>query len=91
MATFDAEEEIAHPFHAVGDWRLWLQWGTQYEDGEAPKSGYRFVWKYPPNDTTLSRGPTLIPSVRDMELLIAAARQQGWGERGGPLSPLSSI
>jgi hypothetical protein len=79
MANFESEQELAHPYHPATGPQLWLQWGKYVYDDGKEEYGYRFIWTRS-DGSIQSRGPARIPSLRDVELLIAAARQQGWGD-----------
>ena len=48
-----------------------------YENGEL-EEGYRFIWR---RDGRLlpHRGQARIPSMRDLEKLVAQAKRAGWG------------
>jgi hypothetical protein len=73
--------EIVHPQHPTNDWHLCLQWGRyQYDNGNEPESGYRFVWRRPNGSLQPARGQARIPSLSDAELLIRLARAAGWGD-----------
>jgi hypothetical protein len=84
--------EVVHPDHSPNGWRLWLQWGRyQYDNGNEPENGYRFIWRHPPTqeqqqqgrDGSLqpARGQARIPSLSDAELLMRLAREAGWGDQ----------
>jgi hypothetical protein len=79
MAHFEIEHEAIHPYHPEGDFRLCLQWGRYvYDDGSEPEEGYRFIWRR--RDGSIQpRGPARIPALADIDVLVAMARQQGWG------------
>ena len=69
---------------APDDWTLWLQWGRYLYDDEAGTMnyGYRFIWKRPQSQggsLQAARGQARIPSMTEMEQLIAKAKQLGWG------------
>ena len=74
--------EIVHPEHPTNDWHLCLQWGRyQYDNGDEPETGYRFVWRRPDGSLQPARGQVRIPSLSDAELLIRLAREAGWGDQ----------
>jgi hypothetical protein len=83
--------EIVHPQHPRRDWHLCLQWGRyQYDNGDEPQNGYRFIWRQPATQEQKkqgrggslqpARGQARIPSLSDAELLIRLAREAGWGD-----------
>jgi len=76
--------EVAHPDHATDDWHLCLQWVRyQYDTGQEPENGYRFIWRRPNSSLQAARGQARIPSLSDAELLIRLARESGWGNEEG--------
>ena len=87
--------EVVHPEHRPDGWRLCLQWGRyQYDNGDEPQNGYRFISATPANpreqqqqgrDGSLqpARGQARIPSLSDADLLIRLAREAGWGDENG--------
>jgi hypothetical protein len=76
--------EVAHPDHATDDWHLYLQWVRyQYDTGQEPENGYRFIWRRPDGSLQAARGQARIPSLDDAELLIRLAREAGWGSEQG--------
>jgi hypothetical protein len=68
-------------------WTFWFQWCRyQYDRGEEPQYGYRFIWRRPDDDgggLQPARGQARIPSVAVIEQLIAKARKAGWGFYNG--------
>jgi hypothetical protein len=74
--------EIIHPDHRLDGWHLCLQWARyQYDNGDEPEHGYRFVWRRPDRSLQPARGQARIPSLSDAELLIRLARDAGWGDQ----------
>lgn len=68
--------EVGSDWKAPG-WRLWLQWCEyHYANSSHDQRGYRFVWKRP--DGTIQ--PARLPSLAEIERLIAKAREAGWGD-----------
>jgi hypothetical protein len=78
MSWFDSKNEISHPQHPLGDWRLCFQWGDYVHDDKSRESGYRFIWRRPNN--SIQARPARLPSIADIELLTKAAREGGWGD-----------
>jgi hypothetical protein len=72
--------QIAHPEHAPHDWRLCLQHVRyQYDTGEKPEDGFRFIWRRPDGSLQPARGQARIPSLQDADLLIRLACEADWG------------
>jgi hypothetical protein len=83
-ATFAILHEVFHDHGQTGH-RLCFQWGhLMYPDG-SHESGYRFVWRHPPNSTTgkrnlqSARAQSRIPSIWVIRKLLSAAEAAGWG------------
>lgn len=72
------QEEVIHPEHAEGDWRLCLQ-KVIYGDGDENLGGYRFIWRRPDGSLQAARGQARIPTLEDAEILFLLARRNGWG------------
>lgn len=82
MARFASDHEVIHPDHPEGDYRLCFQWGRLIHDDKSVQTGYRFIWRRP-NGSIQARGPARIPSLKDIDVLVSLARQQGWAEKQG--------
>ncbi len=64
------------------DWTLWFQWCRYFYDDGDMQHGYRFIWKRPQADggsLQAARGQARIPSVDQLEKLVAKAKASGWG------------
>lgn len=64
------------------DWTLWFQWCRYFYDDGQMQHGYRFIWKRPQADggsLQAARGQARIPSVAQLEELVAKAKADGWG------------
>ena len=72
MAHFKAEREVAHPRHHRGNFRLCLQWGKLVLNDGSIELGYRFIWRRP--DNSIQSRPANIPSLADVDALVALAR-----------------
>ncbi len=85
MAThFVILNEVMHPRYPRTDWHLCLQWGRwQYDNGDEPAEGFRFIWRTPKGKLQPARGQARIPAKDDAELLFRLASQAGWGDRKG--------
>ena len=91
MARVHVIEEVCHEDDPLpDDWTLWLQWGLYIYDNVEPQHGYRIIYKYPPNakkggarDLAPTRGQARIPTLAQLETLIAKARAAGWGAFDG--------
>ena len=75
--------ETSHD-HPEG-WRLCFQWGRYlYDVGEEGDKdmeyGYRFIWRKPNGNLQPGRAQARIPSIQILEELIAAAKNEGWGD-----------
>jgi hypothetical protein len=74
--------EVVHP--AYTDWHLCLQWVRyQYDNGDDPQHGYRFIWRRPDGSLQAARGQARIPSRAHAELLFRLATSAGWGDEEG--------
>jgi hypothetical protein len=63
----------------AADWQLNFQWCRYcHADGTA-ELGYRFIWTDAQGKLKPQRGQARIPSMRDLESLLAKAKQEGWG------------
>ena len=64
------------------DWSLWLQWCRYLYDDDAGSMdyGYRYIWKRPGGALQAARGQARVPSMAEMEQLIAKAKAEGWGD-----------
>ena len=62
-------------------WKLWFQWCcfNHYDEGWT-QYGYRFIWRRPNGHLQPARGQARIPSMAEIEGLIANARAEGWGD-----------
>lgn len=78
MARFFAKHEVVHPGHRRRGPKLALQWGRYVYDSGSEQHGYRFIWRRP-DGSIQARGPARIPALADIDVLVAIARQQGWG------------
>jgi hypothetical protein len=73
--------EAMHPEHPVGGWRLCLHWARyQYDNGNDPECGYRFMWRREDGTLQAARGQARIPSRADADLLFKMADDAGWGQ-----------
>jgi hypothetical protein len=82
MATFQILDEIPHPHHPPGGWRLWFQLVRLYGAGDdGPQDGVRFNWR--DDNGRQSSRPCRVDSVADMLLLISLGLAKGWGTTDG--------
>jgi hypothetical protein len=84
MARVQVINEAPKPEQRPKDWVLHLQWCRYlYDDGNM-EYGYRFIWRRPESGALQpARGQARIPTLKDAETLIAAARSEGWGNYTG--------
>ncbi len=75
-------KEVSKQFPG-GDWTLCLQWCLYVYDGGTSEHGYRFIWRRSDGSLQAARGQARLPSVKDIDELIAAAREEGWDEYQG--------
>ena len=66
-----------------GDWRLCFQWCLYVYDNGTSEHGYRFIWRKENGNLQGARGQARIPSVRDIDDLVAKARVEGWANYDG--------
>jgi hypothetical protein len=93
MATSTSFTVLREVFHEHGNtgWRLCFQYGVLvFGDDGTHETGYRFVWRRPPNAVgkrTLqsARAQARIPSVWIIRKLISAAEAAGWGSHDADL------
>jgi hypothetical protein len=72
--------ETIHPEYPAGGWQLCLQRVRyQYDMGDDPEEGFRFIWRREDGSLQAARGQARIPSLAYAELLIHRAREEGWG------------
>ena len=72
-------DEVGADWTTDGGWRLWLQW-CEYRYSDAPSQmGYRFIWRRPNGSLQPGRGQARLPSLTEIEKLLAKARAAGWG------------
>ena len=84
MARVHVVEEVKLEKPQYGGWVLCLQWGRYlYDDGNM-ELGFRFIWRRPQSGALQpARGQARIPTLEDAEVLIAMARNEGWGNNVG--------
>lgn len=82
QTRFQIDYQVAHPGHPLPGPALCLQWGRyHYADG-TKQEGYRFIWTRD-DGSIQARGPARIPSLAEIDVLTALAKQQGWGGHNG--------
>ena len=60
---------------------LCFQWCQYVYDDGTSEHGYRFIWRNEGRQMA-HRGQARIPSISDLERLVAQARREGWGDYG---------
>jgi hypothetical protein len=64
-------------------WTLWFQWVCYINDDGTKQYGYRFIWRYPMVEgggLQPARGQARIPSMQWLQVLVAKAKAEGWGD-----------
>ena len=62
-------------------WKLCFQWCEYRNDDGSSELGYRFIWRDDKNHLRPQRGQARIPSLREMQDLLAEAKTDGWLEK----------
>ena len=66
---------------AKDEWKLCFQWCLYVYDDGSSQNGYRFIWRYPPdNKLQPARGQARLPSLKHIEILTKMAKSKGWGD-----------
>jgi hypothetical protein len=77
QAWWETVAEIPHPNHPLPGPRLLFQKGLyHFYDGRPSESGVRFIWRM--DSGRLQSRPAVIDDLKDIDVLLKLARQQGW-------------
>lgn len=80
-ANVEILHEVTTDDSKIGnEWVLCLQWCKYNYDDGTHSFGYRFIWRRENGNLQAARGQARIPRFEDINLLMAKAKYEGWGD-----------
>ena len=81
-ARIVVHNEVSIPVDPAG-WALCFQKCTYNYSDRPPLDGFRFIRRKPNGSLHVPLGQALIPSVRDIQILLTKAKRDGWAGNDG--------